>query len=63
MAIDVVLLSVVTAIPEALSVGKLVVDQEHPPFKDVSRGGQSSSTRSCKYFPAGFRGNSNVCDS
>ena len=36
VVIDVVMLSVITAIPEARSVGKLVVDQEHPPFKDVS---------------------------
>ena len=36
VAIDVVLLSVVTAIPEAQSIGKLVTDQEHPPFRDVS---------------------------
>ena len=36
VAIDVILLTVVTAIPEARSVGKLVVDQEHPPFRDVS---------------------------
>ena len=35
-AIDIILLTVVTAIPEARSVGKLVVDQEHPPFRDVS---------------------------
>lgn len=34
--IDIVLLTIVTAIPEARSVGKLVVDQEHPPFRDVS---------------------------
>lgn len=37
VAIDVVLLSVVTAIPEAQSIGKLVIDHEHPPIKDVSR--------------------------
>ena len=36
VAIDIIMLSVVTAIPEARSVGKLVVDHEHPPFKDVS---------------------------
>ena len=35
-AIDILLLTVVTAIPEARSVGKLVIDQEHPPFRDVS---------------------------
>lgn len=34
--IDIILLTIVTAIPEARSVGKLVVDQEHPPFRDVS---------------------------
>ena len=33
--IDIILLTIVTAIPEARSVGKLVVDQEHPPFRDV----------------------------
>lgn len=36
-AIDIILLTVVTAIPEARSVGKLVIDQEHPPFRDVSK--------------------------
>lgn len=35
-AIDIILLTIVTAIPEARSIGKLVVDQEHPPFRDAT---------------------------
>ena len=42
VAIDVILLSTVTAIPEARSVGKLVVDQEQLPFRDVSSFGKVS---------------------